>query len=597
MQYPSTVYSQPSRLFTDTFYGYNHNLKIGDGEWYDTTNLSTDYYPLLSQRAKRGRIDTAWENLQGIIFKDAFIYVDGPYVYMNGAKIEGPVLSTVESMIPKKLIGMGAFLLIWPDKVFINTADITEWGYIDQKNYVAAGQKVELSLCKADGTAYDVTDSTASITAPENPANGQLWIDTSAENHALKQWSETTGMWVSVATVYIKISAPGIGDGLKQWDGVTIKGLKTDDENLSKQIEKLNGSHVLYEVGNGYVVIVGLLDKVVSFTTESADEVGVVRAAPEMEFITESNNRLWGCHYGLNSEGKTVNEIYCCALGDFKNWTRYLGVSSDSFAASVGTDGRWTGAATYMGYPIFFKENCLHKVYVSTSGAHQIVETQCRGVQKGSDKSLKVVGERLYYLSNTGVMRYDGSLPVSVHDAFGNEKYKNGVGGRFLDKYYISMQDGRDEWNLFVYDTAKGLWIREDGTQIKDFAESGDALFYIDKDNCLNEITAKDGVEETDVFWEAVSGLMGYEYADVKYVNRINIRANLPVGSDLDVYLEYDSSGNWEFMNHWEGDGTYSSVFSVVPARCDHYRMKINGTGAVKIFSIAKNIETGSDVY
>ena len=442
-----------------------------------------------------------------------------------------------------------------------------------------------------------MTDSTASITAPSEPTNGQLWIDTSGENHALKQWSETTGMWVQIATVYIKISAPGIGDGLKQWDGVTISGLKSSDETLSKQVEKLNGSHVLYEVGNGYVVIVGLLDKVVSFTTESADEVGVVRAAPDMEFITESNNRLWGCHYGVNSEGKTVNEIYCCALGDFKNWTRYLGVASDSFAASVGTDGRWTGAATYMGYPIFFKENCLHKVYISTSGAHQIVETQCRGVQKGSDKSLKVVGERLYYLSQTGVMRYDGSLPISVHENFGTERYKNGVGGRHLDKYYISMQNDRDEWNLFVYDTAKDIWIREDGTQIKAFAESGDELFYIDKENSLNEVVSKDGTEEAPVFWEAVSGLMGYEFADTKSVNRVNIRAIIPIGSDLDIYIEYDSSGEWEFMGHWEGEGTYSRVFPVIPERCDHFRLKINGTGEVKIFSIAKNIETGSDVY
>ena len=83
---------------------------------------------------------------------------------------------------------------------------------------------MELSLCKVDGTAYEVTNNTASITAPENPANGQLWIDTSAETHALKQWSETTGMWVSVATVYVKISAPGIGDGLKNEDSLSNFG-------------------------------------------------------------------------------------------------------------------------------------------------------------------------------------------------------------------------------------------------------------------------------------------------------------------------------------------------------------------------------------
>ena len=597
MKYPSTVYSTPSRLFTDSFFGYNHNLKIGDGEWYDTTNLSTNNYPLMSQRPKRGRINTVWNDLQGVTFKDALIYVDGSYVYMNGSKIEGPVLSTADSMQPKQLISMGAYLLIWPDKVYINTSDTTEWGYIDKRNHVPSGSKVELSLCKVDGTAYEITDNTAGTAAPSEPKNGQLWIDTTAETHVLKQWSETTGMWVQVATCYIKISAPGIGDGLKQWDGVTISGLKASDESLSKQVEKLNGSHVLYEVGNGYVVVVGLLDKVVSFTTKSDGEVKAERVAPDMDYITESNNRLWGCYYGVNGEGKTVNEIYCCALGDFKNWTRYLGVSTDSFAASVGTDGQWTGAATYMGNPIFFKESCLHKVYVSTTGAHQIVETQCRGVKKGCGKSLKVVGERLYYLSETGIMRYDGSLPSPIHDMFGGEMYKNAVGGRLLDKYYVSMQDSKDKWHLFVYDTAKGLWLREDETRVKEFAESGNTLYFIDENNDLVEVLATDGIEEESVFWEAISGLLGYEYADTKYVTRINIRAVLPVGSDLDAYIEYDSNGQWEFMGHWEGEGTASNVFAITPARCDHYRIKLNGTGEIKIFSIAKNLDTGSDVF
>ena len=56
-----------------------------------------------------------------------------------------------------------------------------------------------------------------------------------------------------------------------------------------------------------------------------------------------------------------VNELYACKLGDFKNWNCFLGISTDSYVASVGTDGPWTGAVTYLGNPIFFKETCLHK--------------------------------------------------------------------------------------------------------------------------------------------------------------------------------------------------------------------------------------------
>ena len=40
-----------------------------------------------------------------------------------------------------------------------------------------------------------------------------------------------------------------------------------------------------------------------------------------------------------------------------------MGLSTDSYYGNLGTDGKFTGAITHMGYPLFFKENCLHKVY------------------------------------------------------------------------------------------------------------------------------------------------------------------------------------------------------------------------------------------
>ena len=136
-----------------------------------------------------------------------------------------------------------------------------------------------------------------------------------------------------------------------------------------------------------------------------------------MDFVTECQNRLWGCYYGIR-DGETVNEIFCCKLGDFKNWECYMGISTDSYRASVGTDGVWTGAVTYLGYPMFFKENFLHKVYVSATGAHQITSTALDGVQKGSADSLAIVADTLIYKTRTGIAQFDGSMPVPISDAF-----------------------------------------------------------------------------------------------------------------------------------------------------------------------------------
>ena len=63
--------------------------------------------------------------------------------------------------------------------------------------------------------------------------------------------------------------------------------------------------------------------------------------------------------------------------------------STDSYAATRGSDGPFTGAADYLGSPLFFKEDCIERVYPSAAGAHQIVTVRCPGVRKGSGRSLQ----------------------------------------------------------------------------------------------------------------------------------------------------------------------------------------------------------------
>ena len=92
-----------------------------------------------------------------------------------------------------------------------------------------------------------------------------------------------------------------------------------------------------------------------AFTQENVT-LRIRRTLPEMDFVCQCENRLWGCRYGRSGD-ETVNEIYASALGDFKNFRQYLGLATDSWTAAVGSDGPWTGAVNYLGHPIFVKEN------------------------------------------------------------------------------------------------------------------------------------------------------------------------------------------------------------------------------------------------
>lgn len=591
MLYPIVKETKTYILMTTEFGGYNHSLKPREGEFFDTENITTDYYPIASGRKKRG-IVRRLNSPSGMTAKDSLIYADGADLYYNGKKVDGLVLSTEKEKCPKKFVSMGAYLCIFPDNLYLNTADMTDFGSMEMSWEAEESTSVKYSICKGDGAEYGKT--TVADEAPKDAENGDLWIDSSTDTHILKQYSKNMNMWVEIATVYVKIEAKGIGQRIEKGDGIRISGCKYSGENeyIKKQIEALNSTFTVKERGDNHIVVTGLLDE--TYTQNGG--VNVTRKVPKMDYVTECQNRLWGCYYGLE-DGKTVNEIFCCKLGDFKNWEVYSGISTDSFKASCGTDGVWTGAVTYLGYPLFFKENYVHKVYISSGGAHQIVSMAIDGVQKGSDTSFAIVNDYLFYKSKTGINRFDGTQAVNISSDLGNEQYCDAVGGRLGGKYYVSMKDINEKWHLFVYDVKRGLWIREDNTMALYFADIDNELYYIDGDsNELKTINGTEGKEEDKFPWKIVFGDIGYEYFQKKYLSRFNIRMSLEEDGWAEIYTEYDSNGIWEKRGTINGTGiSRTFTLPIIPRRCDHIRIKIEGSGEFKLYSISKILEIGSD--
>ena len=593
MKYPILNELNTSREMLDVFKGYNHNLRIGDGEFYEMTNLSSDNFPILSPRTKRGIYNHTKHgtplNPQGMVAKDALCYVDGDKFVINEYRIDMGLSvdrytegEDEGKIIPKTLISMGAYVIVMPDKKYINTENINEFGDIEAS--VTTSGQVSFELCKVDGSAYE--NVVAQATAPDTT---KLWIDTSSTPHSLKQYSTSSAMWSTIATTYIKIStAPGTKtfEAFEVNDGVTISGIE------DAALKDLNASIVILGKGDNYIIVTGILDKV----TTQTSPMTVERKMPEMDFIVESGNRLWGCRYGPQGNA-IVNEIYASKLGDFKNWSCYQGISTDSYAASVGTDGQFTGAITHLGYPIFFKENCMHKVYGNYPANYQIQTTACRGVQNGCERSLAIVNETLYYKARSGICAYDGSLPMEISSALGEISYSKAVAGSLGNKYYISMCDDKGEYHLFVYDALKGMWHREDDTEAMAFCNCRGDLFFIDRNG--GQIKCVKGTveskEDGPIKWEAVTGIIGTDSPDKKYISRMEVRMKLDVGSRVSFFVEYDSSGEWEYLFAMTGKDLQSFAVPIRPQRCDHLRLRIVGSGDAKIFSICKTFEWGSD--
>ena len=156
------------------------------------------------------------------------------------------------------------------------------------------------------------------------------------------------------------------------------------------------------------------------------------------------------------------------------------------------------------------------------------------------------------------------------------------------------MTDDAEEHHLFVYDAAKGMWHKEDDVPVECFCQCRGKLYAV-ADRSILAIDAGGNAEET-VEWMAETGLIGLNTPDMKYISKLILRMQLTEGAHLRVLAEYDSSGRWEQLFVVRGQGRRAFTLPVRPIRCDHMRLRLEGDGQMKLFSITKTIEQGSDV-
>lgn len=598
MIFPKLYEVERYRDMTTVFGGYNHQISCHDGQFYDMKNMTSKYFPILSPRKNRG-IVRKLTNPQALLDKEDLWWIDDKKLYRNGNEVILEGVSFTDDS-PKTMAKMGAYIIIMPDRIWCNVADDNDikCGYMENKVEYDKGDIITYNICDEYGNPIVWHDSKYYETYPAQDGNYMMSVNSSGK-YSLKIYAGSTGMWTTVASTYTQISAEGIGIGFEKEDGVKITTdyIKDSLDNIYVNADE-DGVHYFAET-----YIVNKTDDAITIpgiysgTKVIYNDISltVERKVPDMDLITECNNRLWGC-------SKDGHEIYCCKLGDVKNWNCFKGISTDSWAATVGSDGKFTGAITYLGYPMFFKEDSLIKISVSATGGHQTKETRCRGVQEGSDNSLVILNEILYYKSTTGICGYNGSLPYSISEELGEINYYDAVAGGIGDKYYISMRDNKGLYHMFCYDTKNQIWCKEDNTEVLAFCKHKDELYFVDiKDNTMKSIEGTflydvpEKAKEDKFDWFVESGTIGYSSPDNKYIGRINLRITLDIGADVEFFLEYDSSGEWEHKFNMSGTGTRTFSVPIIPKRCDHFRYKIRGRGMCKIHSISKSIEGGSD--
>lgn len=626
-----------TRAVQRSFGGYCHTESDFDGTIYHMENLSSDYAPLLSSRRPRSKLRT-FTKCNGIYYvNDSLISADGTTLRKDD-RIVGAVTDS-----PKVFAVLGDRLIIYPDKVYLN--------------YAALGVFSELSALSLGVENPSYGDIYAVGTAAPYTLyywDGSRWTEHEKEFGGLEDGVTTIATFLGESTLYGEKAAQNAITGLNAFwgnhfsvgDAVTISGCTRHPENnvtaIIREIDgqtirfyeylfatdtvfryelaeelaagsysfaadgetrgfsvakalprgdvlEWNGTTLTAQSGTPLTLTENAEGTELVFTEKAVDTaepspITIRRSLPELEFLFSVNNRLWGCG------GDT---IYCSKLGDPFNFNVFDGISTDSWTVNSGSPGNFTAGCAYLGYPLFFKEDRIYKVYGSRPAEFSLTDSMTTGVAKGSGSSLAVAGETLIYLSPRGPVAYRGGVPDGLWEAFGDLRLANAVAAARGNKYYIAAADDEGNRHIFVYDTACGLWHREDELPAVAMAGGRNGVLMATATALWCSEALPGAEREEEVRWFAEFGPFIQNSPEEKTIIRLKLRLIMDEGAAAAVDIAYDG-GSYQTIGRVRAEKKMRTVLlPLIPRRCDHFRLRVSGGGGgcCKVASIAVEYE------
>ena len=375
----------------------------------------------------------------------------------------------------------------------------------------------------------------------------------------------------STGLVFTSSTITGSNFKFRDGDAVKISGCSNNANNKTPIIRSATPNVLTFD------------DNTFTAGTESG-MVTIKREVPDLEFVCESNYRLWGTN---------GNTIFSSSFGDPLNFFIREGLASDGYDIQVGSEGEFTGCIPYSSHICFFKENTLHKMYGTKPSNFQVNTVKVHGVQSGSERSMHIVNEQLLYKGVSGIYAYTGGVPELISDKLGNKRYTDAVACCDGEIYYISMRQG-NKYHLFTFDVSKNIWFREDETQAVDMAFHSGKVFFIDSNGGLYYIDKN--ADRAGIEWGATFCTMHETINERKVYSKFHLRMDLSAGAWLAVDIKTDTDPQWRevYITHNEKAKTVS--IPIMPTRCDSIDIRLRGKGKCDIKAFIREFRTGSDI-
>lgn len=552
------------------FSGYNHTVSSSEGQIWDERNISGRAYPYLRPSRNRPEFPESCDN--ALFSHDALGWVNGRELWYDGHLVGYVTASR------KQIAVMGDRIVIFPDKVVLNA------------KYKRLGTYNTLDALKAavpNPKEFDAYGVGSGVPYEMYAWNGKEWVGYGKELEQMEASTSFPGGVTFKGTTYqgvpaeantMEFSATVEDLGFREGDAVTISGCtKHPENNKTAIIREIDGKQMrFYEYAFKLDGDEGITEY------KETGTITLERKVPDLDVICAVDNRLFGAK---------DDTLYASKLGDPTNFNVFDGLTTDSWFQETGTAGRFTGCIPYLGYPVFFKPDQIFKIYGKNAENFEPSRTATMGVKEGAWRSLAIAGEVLYYLSDNGLVAYTGGIPESAAAPFGDVKYTDAVLGSDGRRLYLSMEQANGERELFCLDTESGLLHKEDDLAAAAFCrfegrlyalmeEGGAVLVNADEGNC------PDSMVEFGDFMDQTMNRKG--------VSRLQMRVVLDAGAELRVQIQYDSEGTWRDVKTLSTTKKRSFLFPVRVRRCDHYRIRLLGTGYWELHAMAKEFYVGS---
>lgn len=504
--------------------GINYSDNYGEGDLAGSENLSVRRWPYIATRNARER-QQDYQDVTALTSWNGLVAVIGTDLYYKGEKVEMP--EDVEMTAgAKTFAAVNTKLVIWPDKL-----------YLDMSTEPVSVKKL--------GATLEATGATVAVTEVEESGK------------------------VSMTTTITFVTDDNLTAMFNPGDGVELNGFANAENNRSLVIQKVEAKKITVDSGD--------------FKSETkSGAITMKRKIPEMDFICESGNRLWG----VSNAEKT---IYSSSLGDPTNFYVFQGVSTDSYALPVASAGDFTGCCKLSSSVLFWKEQVLHKVLGNYPAEYVMYTYEMEGVRTGCEKSMTIINDALFYVGLHGVFTYAGGTPADISAVFGEHLLTEAVGGTDGEKYYLSCLDDGAE-TLYVFSPNDGVWLREDTFRAVDITREGEDVYLLRRDGSVWIADSREPDPQIEwsleykPFYETIEGR--------KRVSRLLIRMEMPRGAWFRVETSTDDEP-WQEAGLIKGPRADTVPLQVQPRRGDQYKVRLRGHGPCVIKGVLREYLQG----